>query len=70
MDKISAARYHATVALARDIARRWGWTLRLKPDGTTIATSPDGRRTYHSHGPPGPGHRPPGHQDDPPAQAA
>jgi len=52
------------------VIHRWGWTLRLKPDGTTTATSPDGRRTYHSHGPPGPGHSPPGHQDDPPAQAA
>jgi hypothetical protein len=45
------------------VIHRWGWTLRLKPDGTTTATSPDGRRTYHSHGPPG-------HHDDPPAQAA
>jgi hypothetical protein len=52
---------------------RWGWTLRLKPDGTTTATSPDGRRTYHSHGPPShgpPSHSPPGQHDDPPAQAA
>jgi len=32
---------------------RWGWQLRLNPDGTTTATSPDGRRTLHSHGPPG-----------------
>jgi hypothetical protein len=31
---------------------RWGWTLALHPDGTTTATSPDGRRTYYSHGPP------------------
>ena len=31
---------------------RWGWTLRLNPDGTTAATSPDGQRTLHSHGPP------------------
>jgi Domain of unknown function (DUF222)/HNH endonuclease len=36
------------------VIHRWGWTLRLKPDGTTTATSPDGR-TYHSHGPPGHG---------------
>jgi hypothetical protein len=28
-------------------------TLRLSPDGTTTATSPDGRRVWHSHGPPG-----------------
>jgi hypothetical protein len=31
---------------------RWGWTLALNADGTTTATSPDGKRTYHSHGPP------------------
>jgi hypothetical protein len=45
---------------------RWGWSLTLHSDGTTTATSPDGARTLHSHGPPG--HRPPGH--DPPRQAA
>jgi hypothetical protein len=31
---------------------RWGWALTLNADGTTTATSPDGKRTYHSHGPP------------------
>jgi hypothetical protein len=31
---------------------RWGWTLALNADGTTTATSPDRRRTLHSHGPP------------------
>jgi hypothetical protein len=31
---------------------RWGWTLLLNPDGTTTATSPDGRRTLHSDAPP------------------
>jgi len=31
---------------------RWGWTLRLNPDGTTTATSPDRTRTLHSHSPP------------------
>jgi hypothetical protein len=54
------------------VIHRWGWTLTLHTDGTTTATSPDGR-TYHSHGPPGhcpPGHSPPGRHDDPPAQAA
>ena len=54
------------------VIHRWGWTLRLKPDGTTIATSPDGR-IFHSHGPPShgpPSHGSPGHPDDPPAQAA
>src|SRR5215471_8875419 len=33
------------------VVHRWGWTLRLNSDGTTTATSPDGR-TLHSHGPP------------------
>ena len=31
---------------------RWGWDLRLNPDGTTTATSPDGR-TLRDHDPPG-----------------
>src|SRR5450432_2633599 len=31
---------------------RWGWQLTLHPDATTTATSPDGLRTLHSHGPP------------------
>ena len=31
---------------------RWGWQLTLNPDGTTMAVSPDGRRTLHSHAPP------------------
>jgi hypothetical protein len=32
---------------------RWGWTLVLNGDGTTTtATSPDGRKVFHSHGPP------------------
>ncbi len=31
---------------------RWGWKLTLNPDGTTTATSPDGTRILHSHGPP------------------
>jgi hypothetical protein len=57
------------------VIHRWGWTLTLHPDGTTTATSPDGQRVFHSHGPPTPshsppGHSPPGHHDDPPAQAA
>jgi hypothetical protein len=34
------------------VIHRWGWTLRLNADGTTTATSPDGHRTLHSHGPP------------------
>jgi Domain of unknown function (DUF222) len=31
---------------------RWGWALALNPDGTTTATSPDGKRILRSHGPP------------------
>jgi hypothetical protein len=31
---------------------RWGWTITLHPDGTTTMTSPDKRKTFHSHGPP------------------
>jgi HNH endonuclease len=33
------------------VIHRWGWALRLNPDGTTTATSPHGH-TLHSHGPP------------------
>jgi hypothetical protein len=40
---------------------RWGWALRLNPDGTTTATSSDRTRTLHSHSPPSHG---------PPSQAA
>jgi hypothetical protein len=31
---------------------RWGWGIVLHPDGTVTATSPDGSKTLHSHGPP------------------
>src|SRR6185437_3531855 len=31
---------------------RWGWTLALNGDGTTTATSRDGKRILHSHSPP------------------
>lgn len=34
------------------VIHRWGWTLTLHPNGTTTAASPDGRRVFHSHGPP------------------
>ena len=34
------------------VIHRWGWTIKTHPDGTTTATSPDGRE-LHSHGPPG-----------------
>jgi hypothetical protein len=31
---------------------RWGWTLALRADGSTTATSPDRARTLHDHDPP------------------
>jgi hypothetical protein len=31
---------------------RWGWGIALHPDGSVTATSPDGDKTLHSHGPP------------------
>jgi len=31
---------------------RWGWGIVLHPDGTVTATSPDGSKILHSHGPP------------------
>ncbi|HUZ39722.1 MAG TPA: DUF222 domain-containing protein, partial [Streptosporangiaceae bacterium] len=48
------------------VIHRWGWHLRLHADGTTTATSPNGR-TLHSHSPP---HNPPASDHDPPSQAA
>ena len=33
------------------MVHRWGWIIRLNADGTTTATSPDGR-VLHSHSPP------------------
>jgi hypothetical protein len=51
------------------VIHRWGWTLRLKPDGATTATSPHGH-TLHSHGLPTPRRSPPGQQASPPSQAA
>jgi hypothetical protein len=39
--------FHHQVAI-----HRWGWTLVLNPDGTTIAWSPDKTKVFHSHGPP------------------
>jgi hypothetical protein len=39
-------RFHHLIAI-----HRWGWKLTCHPDGTTTATSPDGR-VLHSHGPP------------------
>jgi hypothetical protein len=34
------------------VIHRWGWTLVLNPDGTTMARSPDGGKVLRSHGPP------------------
>jgi hypothetical protein len=31
---------------------RWGWQIRLHPDGTTTAVGPDRKRVLHSHAPP------------------
>jgi Domain of unknown function (DUF222) len=45
---VPLCRFHHLIVI-----HHWGWTLRLNPDGTTTATSPDGRRVLHSHGPPG-----------------
>jgi hypothetical protein len=45
---VPLCRFHHLIAI-----HDWGWTLRLNPDGTTTATSPDGRRVWHSHSPPG-----------------
>ncbi len=45
---VPLCRFHHLIAI-----HHWGWTLRLNPDGTTTATSPEGRRVWHSHGPPG-----------------
>ena len=39
--------FHHLIAI-----HRWGWTITLNADGTTTMTSPDGRKTQHSHGPP------------------
>jgi hypothetical protein len=45
---VPLCRFHHLIVI-----HHWGWTLRLNPDGTTTATSPDGRRILHSHSPPG-----------------
>ena len=39
--------FHHLIAI-----HRWGWGIVLHPDGTVTATSPDGDKTLHSHGPP------------------
>ncbi|HEV2376777.1 MAG TPA: DUF222 domain-containing protein [Streptosporangiaceae bacterium] len=43
---VPLCRFHHLVAV-----HDWGWRLTLHPDGTTTATSPQGR-TIHSHSPP------------------
>ncbi len=45
---VPLCRFHHLIVI-----HHWGWTLRLNPDGTTTAASPDGRRVWHSHSPPG-----------------
>jgi hypothetical protein len=42
-----ACTFHHLIAI-----HRWGWGIALHPDGTVTATSPDGGRILHSHGPP------------------
>jgi hypothetical protein len=44
---VPLCRFHHLIAI-----HHWGWTLRLNPDGTTVAAGPDGR-VLHSHSPPG-----------------
>jgi hypothetical protein len=39
--------FHHLIAI-----HRWGWAITLHPDGTVTATSPDGSKVLHSHGPP------------------
>jgi hypothetical protein len=39
--------FHHLIAI-----HRWGWGIQLHPDGTVTATSPDGGKALHSHGPP------------------
>ena len=41
--------YHHDVCI-----HRWGWKFELLPDGSTRATSPDGRHVIRSHAPPPP----------------
>ncbi len=39
--------FHHLIAI-----HRWGWGITLHPDGSVTATSPDGTRVLHDHGPP------------------
>jgi hypothetical protein len=39
--------FHHLIAI-----HRWGWRIVLLPDGSVTVTSPDGYRSYQSHGPP------------------
>ena len=45
---ILLCRFHHLIVI-----HQWGWTITLHPDATVTAVSPDGRRTLHSHSPPG-----------------
>jgi len=42
--------FHHLIAI-----HRWGWSITLHGNGTTTATSPDGRKTLRSHSPPSTG---------------
>ena len=44
---LSLCSFHHLIAI-----HRWGWQIRLHPDGTVTAISPDGSRVLHGHGPP------------------
>jgi Domain of unknown function (DUF222) len=48
LNLILLCRFHHLIAI-----HQWGWTITLHPDATVTAVSPDGRRTLHSHSPPG-----------------
>ena len=34
------------------VIHRWGWSISLNADGTTIMRNPDGTKVFHSHSPP------------------
>jgi len=46
------AQGESDLPLSMACVHRWHWSIRLNPDGTTTAVSPDGRKTLHSHSPP------------------
>jgi hypothetical protein len=46
-DCVLLCRFHHLIVI-----HRWGWTLRVNPDGTTTAWNKDKTRVLHSHSPP------------------